>query len=90
MDRVLRGKGVRVGLTKTSRAFSQFPDNSPLIVFPCCGAQSTLRCDYIWWCLVAYSCYWLFFFDRVGAGSVRADAAVGPTVRCPVIDDVGY
>jgi hypothetical protein len=32
----------------------------------------------------------VFFFDRAGAGSVRAVAAVGPTVRCPVIDDVGY
>ena|SRR6266851_5780880 len=41
--------------TKTSRAFTQFPDNSLFIVFPCCGAQSTLRCGHIWWCLVAYS-----------------------------------
>jgi hypothetical protein len=49
----------------------------------------------MWWCLVVYSIvpvYMLlvFFFDRAGAGSVRAVAAVGPTVRCPVIDDVGY
>ncbi len=27
-----------------------------------------------------------FFFERVGAGSLRAVTAVGPTVRCPVID----
>src|SRR6266851_7215213 len=70
--------------TKTSRAFSQFPDNSLFIVFRFCG--------YIWWCLMYSIVYMLlvFFFDRVGAGSVRAVAAVGPTVRCPVIDDVGY
>ena len=30
------------------------------------------------------------FFDRAGAGSVRAVAAVGPMCNCPVIDDVGY
>jgi hypothetical protein len=69
--------------TKTSRAFSQFLDNSLFIVFRCCG--------YIWWCLVMYSIVYMllgFFFDCAGAGSVRAP--VGPTVHCPVIDDVGY
>ncbi len=47
--------GPRVLLpTKNSQAFSQFLDNSLFTVLPC-GAQSTLRCGYIWWCLVVYS-----------------------------------
>ena len=50
--------GPRVLLpTKTSWAFSQFPDNSLFIVFRCCG--------YIWWCLVVYSIVYmlLVFFS---------------------------
>jgi hypothetical protein len=54
--------------------------------FPVVGLSLLCICSYIWWCLVV-GC---FFFDRVGARSVRAVAAVGSTVRCPVIDDVGY
>ena len=54
--------------------------------FPVVGLSLLCICSYIWWWLVV-GC---FFFDRVGARSVRAVAAVGSTVRCPVIDDVGY
>jgi len=28
----------------------------------------------------------VFFFERAGAGSLRAVTAMGPTVRCPVTD----
>ncbi len=61
--------------TKTSQAFSQFPDGSSFIVFPYVfngvGLSPVLpRCGYIWWCLVVYSIVYMllggFFFERTG------------------------
>jgi hypothetical protein len=76
-DTFLPYSGPRVLLpTKTSRTFSQFPDNSLFIVFRCCG--------YIWWCLVVYSIVYMllvvfFLTVRVRAVLRAAVAAVGLT-----------
>ena len=84
--------GPRVLLpTKTSQAFSQFPDSSPSIVFPVSLMAWGSVCHVVtifgsvWWCTALCTC-WYFVFERAGAGSLRAVTAVGPTVRCPVID----
>ena len=72
--------------TKTLWGISQFLDNLLFIVFHYYG--------YIWWCLVLYSIIYMllgvFFFNVQVAGSVHAITAVGPTVHCLVIDDIGY